>query len=89
MTAQARIPLRDLPEWPAALDAPEALAYSRLSESELRRRVRDGELVFKPVGPNGRKVCLREQLDEVLRRIWSEQSGSTPPTEEDLDFGDG
>lgn len=89
MNAHASISLRDLPDWPAALDTEEALAYSRLSESEMRRRVAAGEVVFKAIGPNGKKVCLRDQLDAVLKRIWSDASGIPPEPSEDLDFGDG
>lgn len=89
MNAHVEITLRDMPDWPAALSEAEALAYSRLSESELRRRVANGEIVFKRLGPNGRKVCRREQLDDVLKSIWSEKSGVPPVPSEDLDFGDG
>ena len=89
MNAHVDISLRDMPDWPAALDLNEALAYSRLSESEMRRRVASGEIVFKCVGPNGKKVCRREQLDDVLKSIWSDQTGTPPVPSEDLDFGDG
>jgi hypothetical protein len=89
VNAHVAITLKDLPDWPAALDVQEALAYSRLSESEMRRRVAKGEIVFKPVGPNGKKVCLREQLDVLLKSIWSDRTGAPPTPMEDLDFGDG
>jgi hypothetical protein len=88
MTAVSRLSLSDLPEWPAALDVQEALAYTRLSESELRRRAMAGEINFKPVGPNGKKVCRRVELDELLQRIWTAHpSGPLDPLE-DMDFGD-
>lgn len=89
MTAHTAISLKDLPDWPAALDEREALAYSRLSERELRRRAAAGEVVFKAIGPNGKKVCRRQQLDELLEKLWSDASGIPPEPSEDLDFGDG
>ncbi len=85
MTAQARIALKDLPEWPAALGVSEALAYTGLSESELRRRTISGEITFKAIGPNGRKLCSREQLDLVIKPIWA---GARSAPLEDMDFGD-
>lgn len=88
MNAHVDISLKDMPDWPAALDEREALAYSRLSESEMRRRVASGEIVFKKVGPNGKKVCRREQLDDVLKSIWSDDTGIPPEPSEDMDFGD-
>lgn len=77
--------LRDLPEWPATLDALGVVAYSGLSESEVLRHARTGSLVFKPIGPHGRKVCPREQVDALLKSLWSDRAGSPL---EDLDFGD-
>lgn len=80
--------LRDLPYWPAALDVIEAIAYSRLSETEIRRQINAGKLVFKARGHNGKKVCLRAQLDDVLQTIWSDGVGIPLDPSEDLDFGD-
>lgn len=88
MTAAARIHLPEMPEWPAVLTVKEALGYSGLSESELRRRVALGDIVFKAVGPNGCKVCPKSQLDEMIKKIWSEGNGIPPTPVEDLDFGD-
>lgn len=88
MTIHAEISLKDLPEWPAALSYEESLLYSRLSESEIRRQIATGALVYKPVGSNGRLVCLRSDLDEVMKTIWSDRKGIQPDPSEDLDFGD-
>lgn len=82
------IPLQLMPTWPAVLDMTEALAYSGMSERELRRRIERGEVVFKPLGPNGRNVCLKEQLDEMLKTIWFKPSRSMVGALEYPDFGD-
>lgn len=73
-----------LPDWPACLDADEAVKYSRLSRTEISRAVADGRLVFKPIGHNGRKVVRRLDIDELLSSIWSDRAGSPL---EDMDFG--
>lgn len=88
MTIHAEISLKDLPEWPAALSYEESLLYSRLSESEIRRQTQSGALVFKPVGSNGRMVCLRSQLDEVMKKIWFAETASITGPLEYPDFGD-
>lgn len=72
-------------DWPASLDAQEAVSYTGLAPSEITRASREGKLTFKPLGPRGRKVCLRAQLDGLLQQIWSETSGEPL---EDMDFGD-
>lgn len=84
----APISLAELPDWPAALDFAESLAYTRLGESELRRWIAQGDVVFKAKGANGKKVCLRSQLDDLLKKIWSDRIGVPPDPSEDLDFGD-
>ena len=78
--------LRDMPDWPALLDNEGVAAYSGLSEAEIRRHTRAGELIWKAVGPNGAKVCPREMVDTLLRKIWADPKGSLL---EDMDFGDG
>ena len=89
MTIHAEISLKDLPEWPAALSYEESLLYSRLSESEIRRQTQSGALVFKPIGANGRMVCLRSQLDEVMKRIFSGETAPISGPLEYPDFGNG
>ncbi len=56
--------------------------------TEMRRRVATGELVFKPIGPIGKKVCLRDHLDALLKSICSDAVGIPPEPGEDMDFGE-
>lgn len=46
--------------------------------------MRDGDLSFKPLGFNGRKIVLREQVDAYLRKLFAGPLSNW----EDLDFGD-
>lgn len=78
------IHLRDLPDWPACLDADEAAAYTGVAASEIARASRRGQLTFKPVGPHGRKVVPRQQLDSFLAALFS---GGGMALLEDMDFG--
>jgi hypothetical protein len=93
------IELRDMPGWPAALSLEEAVAYSGLSTSAIRRAVREGELVFKPLGFNGKKIVPRQQIDRYLQVLFAQARWPGEPLEypdfskpydvsEDLDFGD-
>lgn len=77
--------LRDLPDWPAALDVDEAVKYTGVAPSEIARAAREGKLRFIAKGPNGRKVCLREDLDRFLAALFA-KGGASPL--EDMDFGD-
>lgn len=76
--------LRDLPDWPACLDASEAVAYTGVAASEITRATRMGQLSFRAVGPRGRKVVPRHQLDTFLASLFTD--GSTALLE-DMDFG--
>lgn len=78
------LPLERFPDWPAALDWEQALAYTGLAEVELKRRARGGEVTFLPKGPNGKIVARREELDALLLKIWSADAAAS----EDMDFGD-
>jgi len=78
--------LRGLPHWPGCLSYKEAILYTRLSTSELRRGIRDGDLVFKPLGPNGRKIIPRDHLDGYIRKLFNDVRKPVP-IEEDMDFG--
>lgn len=70
--------------WPAALNWQDALAYTSLSEVELRRGVRRGLVRFMCVGRRGRRVAPRDQLDRLIADVFCpEPSG----VEEDFDFG--
>lgn len=70
--------------WPAGLTWEDALSYSSLSASQLRRWERSGSLTFRRIGRNGAKVVLRAQLDRLLETTFV-------PTDidiaEDFDFG--
>jgi hypothetical protein len=80
------IELRDMPDWPAALSFRETLLYSRLSVSQLRRAIRDGDLTFKPLGTNGRKIALRAHIDAYLHKLFVD-SWVAVPMSEDMRFG--
>ena len=79
------LPLERFPDWPAAMDYEMALAYTGFGEAELRRQIKAGEIKFLTVGPNGKNVTTRAQLDGALRKVWAERS---PTPSEDMDFGD-
>lgn len=81
----AKIPLAHLPDWPALLDWQMALAYSNMSEAELRRQVRQKTVVFVPIGPNGRLVARRTDLDAAILSVWSSAAGLPS---EDFRFAD-
>lgn len=80
------IALADLPTWPAALMFDEAVAYTRIAETELRRHAREGRVRFLPRGPHGALIAQRSELDQLLESIWASQSGQPL---EDMDFGEG
>lgn len=73
-----------LPDWPACLDLDGAIRYSGLAPSEIAKAARDGRLNFKAIGPRGRKVCRRMELDALLAHIWAEATGEPL---DDMDFG--
>ena len=77
-------PSHTIRPWPAALNWSCALEYTSFSPRSLRRAESDGQLTFKRVGPNGRKVIDRRQLDELLLRTFD---AHRRPIEEDFDFG--
>ncbi|WP_417615390.1 hypothetical protein [Parasphingorhabdus sp.] len=69
---------------PATLDREGALMFTGLSEQELRRHEKDGYVVFKPLGPNGKKVCPVAQLENLVKMLWDIKEGNPL---EDMDFG--
>ncbi len=77
--------LSDLPDWPAALTYKEALLYTRLSASHLRKAIRDGDITFKPLGPNGSMIALRTHVDTYLRKLF-EDAWIAMPISEDMRF---
>lgn len=78
------IELSEMPTWPIALTFVEAVAYSGISASEIRRGIRCGQLVFKPLGPHGRKIVPKFQLDAFISALFAD--GRSAPLE-DMDFG--
>lgn len=76
--------LADLPDWPTCLDQVEAVAYTGFSASEIARAERDGKLCFKAMGPHGRKVVPRKQLDAFVDSVFVDRKVSNF---EDLDCG--
>lgn len=77
------LPLAKLPEWPAAMNRAWALAYTGVSEEQMRRWQRSGKVRFKPVGPKGEMVARIVDLDAALDALFAIKDVS-----EDLDFGD-
>lgn len=71
----AAVALRDLPDWPAALTEDEAMAYTRLSRTDITRYQREGIIRFLPHGANGTKICPRDDLDGLLKMIWAREAG--------------
>ncbi|TZG24905.1 helix-turn-helix domain-containing protein [Sphingomonas montanisoli] len=59
--------LERLPDWPAALTTEEALAYTGVAETQLRAWAKARKVHFLPIGPNGAKLVLRDELDAALR----------------------
>lgn len=78
------IELSEMPTWPIAFTLVEAVAYSGIGASEIRRGIRRGELVFKPLGKHGRKIVPKFQLDAFITALFADRK-SAPP--EDMDFG--
>lgn len=66
---------------PAAMTRAMALAYTSVSEAQLKTWEREGVVRFLPRGANGTMITERAQLEEALRQLFSD------PTE-DMDFGD-
>ena len=73
--------LRDLPDWPAAMNRDAALAYTGVAEAQLRAWERAGRVQFRARGPRGGALALRSDLDAALAHLFSEPA-------EDMDFGD-
>lgn len=78
------IELRDMATWPAGLYFDKAAAYSGLSASVILSSASDGDLVLKPIGPHGRKIVLREQLDAYIKKLFASIGSALL---EDMDSG--
>jgi len=70
--------------WPAALTWPDALNYTSLSTTELRRWEKAGALRFRRIGRHGARVVMRTELDNLLERIFG---ATVADIAEDFDFG--
>lgn len=70
--------------WPAGLTWDDALRYSSLSASQLRRWQKAGVLKVRRVGRHGAKVVMRSELDRLLERVFAAPAGNLA---EDFDFG--
>jgi len=68
-----------------ALTWPQALTYSGFAPSYLRRLVREGRLITRPIGPHGSNIVLRAELDRILSEILGAEMKGTE-IEEDFDF---
>lgn len=84
---QVTTDLSKMPRWPAALTFDEVLIYSRLSESEIRRASKRGELAFKPLGSNGRMIIPRSHVDDYLAKLFADPAIPSAPFDYS-DFGD-
>ncbi|MGI4877564.1 MAG: hypothetical protein ACRYG4_08770 [Janthinobacterium lividum] len=79
------IALAQMPDWPAAMDWPTALAYLGIADATLRGYAQQGRVRFLATGPNGKRMARRVQLDELLVEIFT----NTPTSiGEDFNFGD-
>lgn len=65
------------------MSLPTALAYTGVSEKQMRQWQRDGAVLFVAKGPNGSLIALRGSLNEALRQLVMACDASW-----DLDFGD-
>ena len=80
---EKKIRLRDMPTWPAALTFDEAVAYTGLSASVISKSEMEGNIRFRAIGSNGRKIALRADLDALLTRLFAGHRGIL----DDMDFG--
>ncbi len=72
---------RSMPFWPEAMGRAMALAYTGVSEAQLRAWERSRKVVFRPRGPNGAMIALREDLLVAVAELLAGDLS------EDLDFG--
>ncbi|MDF0487784.1 hypothetical protein PX554_06550 [Sphingomonas sp. H39-1-10] len=74
--------LQGLPYWPAALTEAEAIAYTGVSEAQMREWRKHGIVRFLLKGRKGSAIALRSDLDEALNQMFAIAA------HEDMDFGD-
>lgn len=63
--------LRDLPEWPAAMDRDTALAFTGVGEAQLREWERKGVVRFCARGPRGAAIARRADLQAAVDRLFA------------------
>ncbi|WP_419827697.1 hypothetical protein [Sphingomonas sp.] len=71
-----------LPFWPVAMARPMALAYTGVSEAQMRAWEKTGLVHFRTRGPHGAAIVQRAELDMAVADLFSRDLS------EDLDFGD-
>lgn len=72
------LPIEKLPDWPAALNKLEALAYTGVSETQLKEWQRAGVVRFRHRGPRGEAICPRTDLDAALARMFDGANDDGP-----------
>ena len=75
------VPLEKLPAWPIAMTRLEALAYTRVSEAQMREWQKRGAVRFCARGTNGALLVQRSELDVAVADLFATSVA------EDLDFG--
>lgn len=73
------LPLEKLPDWPAALNRSEALAYTRVSETQMRAWEDAGAVCFRTRGARGEGIVLRAQLDGALAALFGGANDDSGP----------
>lgn len=71
-----------LPYPPAGMNRETALAYTGVSEAQLRAWERGGKVSFRPRGPHGSMLALRVDLEAALMALYES------PADQGIDFGD-
>jgi hypothetical protein len=80
MSAAEKLDAR-LPFWPVAMGRPMALAYTGVSEAQMREWERSGLVHFRARGPHGAAIAQRAELDNAVADLFSRDLS------EDMDFG--
>ncbi|WP_267395524.1 MULTISPECIES: hypothetical protein [unclassified Sphingomonas] len=65
-----------LPDWPAGMNRDLALAYTGVSEGQLREWERRGLVRFRQRGPRGAAIVARADLDSALEALFGAAAGA-------------
>jgi len=65
-----------MPFWPEAMGREMALAYTQVSEGQMREWERKGTVRFFPGGRNGQRIALREELKKAVEGLASTSGAS-------------